>query len=106
MRKDDTLTEKAEFFAALNGFRAAAGTEFVEDAAAMSLHGVFTHEKSLADLAVAQAAGNELKNFHFAGSDAEALASGIVGWEIRSGDGGNRDFDDAIAGSKQRGSEP
>src|SRR6202012_5417492 len=58
---------------------------------------------------VAEAAGHELENLHLTGSDAEALADGVVdcaGWW----GGGDSNFDDAVddtfAGGEEPGAEP
>jgi hypothetical protein len=99
-------SKKAQFLASFDSLCAAAGAELVEGAAAMSLDGVFTHEKGFADLAIAEAASHELENFHFARGDAEALAGRVIQSWIRSGVDGNRDFDDALARGEKPGSEP
>src|SRR5580658_946934 len=102
------LWEQAEFLAALDSLGAAACAELVEGATAVGLHGVLAHEESLADLAVAEAAGHELEDFQLSAGDAEALAGGVVGDEVGCGRGGDRDFnfDYAFARGKEPGSEP
>ena len=100
------LSEQAEFLAALDSLGAAPGAEFVEGAAAVSLHGVLAHEEGLADLAVAQAAGHQFEDFQLAAGDTEALAGSVVGGKVGCGGGGHSDFDDALAGGKESGAEP
>jgi hypothetical protein len=65
----------------LDGLGAALGAEFVEEAAGMGLHGVFTDEEAGGDFAIAEAVGDEAEDFQFAGGDAELGEAGLVGSE-------------------------
>jgi len=81
------LREQAELFAALDGLGAAGGAEFVEGAGAVGLDGVFRDVELGGDLAVAEALGDQVEDFEFAGGDAEALLAGGVGGEGPRGGG-------------------
>src|SRR5580698_11198135 len=72
----------------------------------MRLHGVLTDEESFADLAVAEAASNELEDFQLAAGDAEAFTGGVVGDEVGCGRDRDFNFDDALAGGKKSGAKP
>jgi hypothetical protein len=74
--------QEAELFAALNGLRAARGTELVEGAGAVGLHRVLGDEELGGDLAIAEAAGDEVQDLELASGDTEALLPGGV-WSKR-----------------------
>ena len=79
--------KQAQFLAALNRLGPADSSELVEGPGAMSLNSVFRHEKLGGDLAIAEAAGDQGKDFEFACCDTEALLLGRIGSEgFGSGD--------------------
>lgn len=72
--------DQAGLLGELNGLGAAASTEFIEEAAGVSLDSVFTDEEAIGDFAIAEAGGDEAEDFEFAGSDAELReAQGVQG---------------------------
>jgi hypothetical protein len=71
--------QEAQFFAALNGLGAAGGAELVEDAGTVRLDGVLRNEKLRGDLAIAEAAGDQVEDFKLACGDAEGLLAVRIG---------------------------
>ncbi len=70
--------DEAEFFAELDGVRAALGTQLVKGAAAVGLDGVFTDEEAGGDFAVAETFRDQGEDFQFAAGDAEGFATGLI----------------------------
>ena len=88
--------QQAELLAALHGLGAARGSQLVEGAGAVGLYDVLGDEELSGDLAIAEAAGDEVEDFELAGCDAEALLSGCVGsesWSWLGARAGGRDED-------------
>lgn len=77
----DTLGDQPGLFAELNRLRAATGSEFVEQAAGVGLHGILADEEAVGDFAVAESGCDQVENFEFAGSDGEFGQALVVGGE-------------------------
>src|SRR5258708_1571278 len=106
--------QQAEFFAALDGLGAAGSSELVEGAGTMCLDGVFGNEKLRGDLAIAEAAGDQGKDFELACRDAEGPLLGRIGSGGLEGGGFRRDkhfphhdrFADGFATARDAEAEP
>ena len=86
------LWQQAQFLAALDGLGAAGGSKLVEGAGTVCLDGVLGNEELGGDLAIAEAAGNQVEDFELSCGDAEGLLLGCIGSEgdcvVREGRGG------------------
>ncbi len=106
--------QEAQFFAALDGLGAAGGSELVEGAGTVCLHGVFGNEKLCGDLAIAEAAGDQGEDFELSSRDAEGLLVGRIGSEGFEGGGFRGDkhfphhhrFADGFATARDAEAEP
>ena len=87
MLSDEGSRQEAQFLAALNGLGATGGSELLEGARTVRLDGVLGNEKLRGDLAIAEATGNQGKNFELACRYAEGLLVGRIGREGSNGGG-------------------
>ena len=62
----------------LHGLCTPPGTELIEQAAGMGLHGVFADEELIGDLAIAQSGGDEAENLELARRNAEFTGARLV----------------------------
>jgi len=86
--------QETQFLAALDGLGAAGGSELVEGAGTVCLDSVFGNEKVRGDLAIAEAAGDQGKDFELTCRDTQGLLLGRIGSEGFEGGGfrGNKHF--------------
>jgi hypothetical protein len=68
---DDPSGDQVGLFTELDSLGAAAGTEFVEESAGMSLDRILADEEAVSDFPVAESGGDQPEDLKFAGGDAQ-----------------------------------